>query len=476
MSVHSTSSMQRSPSGHSIPFTTTPRDSPQKQHHHTPQASNDSPETHIYTLDYAEPNQQTERARRSPPLRQQSPTMAFSNIPLSQPSKWKHFRLRVMRMATVERLRILWGLLALVSTAAWLALMPAYAFRNKLSETGYSNPSYTFFLVATVLTSTSAIWQSLCPVLVRQSQRSLLPRIINHPWTQTATIVISVILTVLNFLSWIVLAANADGAKTDCHKGELAKLEGYVAQCQATNTAIALNAIVFLLWIPIAVVIVCGTVERGLWWWGDDDGAYSASNIPSGSKMMSEEEFDLKIGLRDGGATKIRSQGGENGLSSDHLVYDEVQVPKPAFVTPIAAQFKSTTDLEQGADDYSFTPSSYRRHHQQRQQQSSKQQQQQQQPAQQSSQQQLPRQLGRRASNQSLAPSLSSRLSTFFGAGWNSGPMPPPAPAPEPPVPKVPKQYRPKEPEPEPEPLDTSELPGDGFATQWHSRRDTDWD
>ncbi|KAG0269349.1 hypothetical protein DFQ27_003858 [Actinomortierella ambigua] len=359
--------------------------------------------------------------------------------------------------------------------------MPAYAFRNKISKTGYSNPSYTFFLVATVFTSTSAIWQSLCPVLVRQSQRSLLPRIINHPWTQTTTIAISVILTVLNFLSWIVLAADADGAKTNCLTDTLSKIDGYVAQCRAVNTAIALNAVVFLLWIPIAVVIVCGTVERGLWWWGEDDGAYAASNIPSGAKMMSEEEFDLKIGLRNGGAARIRSQGGENGLSSEHLAYDEIQVPKPAFVTPIAAQFKAPADIEQGEDDYSSSPSSYRRHHQQRQQQSRQQpqpqQQQQQSLQQQQQQQQQSRQLGRRSSNQSLAPSFSSRLSTFFGAGWNSGPMPPPAPATEPPVPKVPKQYRPKEPEPEPEPeaLNTAELPADGFATQWHSRRETDW-
>ncbi|KAG0225400.1 hypothetical protein BGW42_004447 [Actinomortierella wolfii] len=478
--------MQRSPSANSLPFTTTPRDSPpasiranehyfqqhqQQQQQQQPLHNNDSRETHIYTLDYAETAQNSDRAH-TPPLRQQSPTMAFSNIPLSQPSKWKRFRLRVMRMATVERLRILWGLLALVSTAAWLALMPAYAFRNKITETGYSNPSYSFFLVATVLTSVSATWQSLCPVLVRRSQRSLLPRIINHPWTQTATIIISVILTILNFLSWIVLAANEDGAKTDCQTGVLAKIEGYTMQCQAVNTAIALNAIVFLLWIPIAVVIVCGTIERGLWWWGEDDGAFADSSIPRGSKMMSEEEFDLKIGLRDGGAARIRSQGGENGLSSDQLVYDEVQVPKPAFVTPIAAQFKSSGAVdpelgmrgEDGGDDYSFTPSSYRRHHQQRQRQQQQQQQQQSRP------------LERRTSNQSLAPSLSSRLSSFFGAGWGSGPMPPPTPEPEPPVPKVPERFqRPKEPEPEPEPVDPNDIPGDGFATQWHSRRETEW-
>ncbi|KAG0223958.1 hypothetical protein BGW41_005280 [Actinomortierella wolfii] len=440
--------MQRSPSANSLPFTTTPRDSPpasiranehyfqqhqqqqQQQQQQQPLHNNDSREAHIYTLDYAETAQNSDRAH-TPPLRQQSPTMAFSNTPLSQPSKWKHFRLRVMRMATVERLRVLWGLLALVSTAAWLALMPAYAFRNKITETGYSNPSYSF-----------------------------------------STIIISVILTILNFLSWIVLAANEDGAKTDCQTGVLANIEGYTMQCQAVNTAIALNAIVFLLWIPIAVVIVCGTIERGLWWWGEDDGAFADSSIPRGSKMMSEEEFDLKIGLRDGGAARIRSQGGENGLSSDQLVYDEVQVPKPAFVTPIAAQFKSSGAVdpelgmrgEDGGDDYSFTPSSYRRHHQQRQRQQQQQQQQQSRP------------LERRTSNQSLAPSLSSRLSSFFGAGWGSGPMPPPTPEPEPPVPKVPERFqRPKEPEPEPEPVDPNDIPGDGFATQWHSRRETEW-
>lgn len=44
-------------------------------------------------------------------------------------NKWMLLRLKVMRMATVKRLQLLWGLLALFGTMAWLALMPAYAFR-----------------------------------------------------------------------------------------------------------------------------------------------------------------------------------------------------------------------------------------------------------------------------------------------------------------------------------------------------------
>jgi hypothetical protein len=34
-----------------------------------------------------------------------------------------------MRMATVPRLQLLWGLLALFGSMAWLSMMPAYAFR-----------------------------------------------------------------------------------------------------------------------------------------------------------------------------------------------------------------------------------------------------------------------------------------------------------------------------------------------------------
>lgn len=44
-------------------------------------------------------------------------------------TRWKALRLRVMRLATVRRLQLLWGLLALFGFMSWLALMPAYAFR-----------------------------------------------------------------------------------------------------------------------------------------------------------------------------------------------------------------------------------------------------------------------------------------------------------------------------------------------------------
>jgi hypothetical protein len=44
-------------------------------------------------------------------------------------SKGALFRAKVMSMATVRTLRILWGLLALFGTMSWLSLMPAYAFR-----------------------------------------------------------------------------------------------------------------------------------------------------------------------------------------------------------------------------------------------------------------------------------------------------------------------------------------------------------
>jgi hypothetical protein len=351
-------------------------------------------------------------------------------------------------------------------------------------------------LVATVGTSLSAIWQSLCPFLIRQSQRALLPRIINHPSTQTATIVVSVVLTVLNFFSWIILAAGGDtGAHTDCMTGPLADRPGYISQCRAVNVAIAVDAVVFLLWIPISVVIVCGTVERGLWWWGEDDGWAQGEAGVGGSNMMSEEEFDMKIGV--GGSRRIKRRQTVFPTEEDQAEHPGmvmIQQPKPAFVTPIASQFRSTggggfgDDLENGDDEElgNFTPSSYRRHHQQR-------------------QQQQRQRLQRKAST----TSLSSRLSTFFGAGWGSDAMPPPSsssptePVPAlPPMPVMPSQYaqenarnaaaaaaaagnnggntvtastrKKKDEEKRKEEDEKAEedvsLHGDSYASQWHSR------
>ncbi|GJJ75990.1 hypothetical protein EMPS_08348 [Entomortierella parvispora] len=402
-----------------------------------------------------------------------------SPFPDHPPSKYRDFRLRVMRMATVPRLQLLWGLLAAFGSMAWMAITPAYAFRNKLGPTAYSSPSYTFFLIATVGTSVASIWQSLCPLLVRQSQRSLLPRIINHPATQTTTIVISVLLTAINFFSWIVLASYKDGAKTNCHKGPDSDVSGYVMQCRGVNVAIVLDVVVFLLWIPISIVIVCGTLERGLWWWGEDDGWAHNEGIAKGSNMMSEEEFDLKIGL--GGRSRMR----RNNRSQENASVAEsqmIQRPKPAFVTPIASQFRADGDTDMGAsqdqenaDFGEVTPSSYRRHHQQRQQPQQQQQQQQQQP----------RSLVHKSSNSSLAPSFSARLSTFFGAGWSNGPMPPPEE--QPPTPSLPSQYRPERSrlgEEHSKPAseasqdaagDKTSIHGDAYTTQWHNRRHDDW-
>ncbi|KAF9432815.1 hypothetical protein BGZ76_010286 [Entomortierella beljakovae] len=403
---------------------------------------------------------------------------------MQEVDKWKRFRLKVMRMATVERLQLLWGLLALFGTMSWLALMPAYAFRNK-QNVPFNPPTYIFFLIATVSTSLSAIWQSLCPFLVRQSQRALLPRIINHPATQTATILISVLLTILNFFSWIILASDRTyGAELSCTVESLAKVAGYTAQCRGVNVAIALDAVVFLLWIPISLVIVCGTIERGLWWWGEDDGWAQAesSSIAKGSNMMSEEEFDMKIGL--GGSKQIKRR---QTVHPDNLNQQEggngggvmIQKPKPAFVTPIASQFQSTSDFaigqeeDNGEDFGNFSPSSYRRHQQQRQQQQNQQ------------QYPVPRRLNHRSSNNSL----SSRLSGFFGAGWGNGPMP------EEPMPAIPSQYRQeasanssthggearrprkqKESKAEVvEPEAPAVLHGAEYTSQWHSRRYDDW-
>ncbi|KAK3843057.1 MAG: hypothetical protein J3R72DRAFT_118678 [Linnemannia gamsii] len=72
-----------------------------------------------------------------------SPTMAFSNTPLPEPTKWKRVRLTVMRLATVERLQLLWGLLAIFGTVSWISLMPAFSFRNGLGRGTFKDPAYT---------------------------------------------------------------------------------------------------------------------------------------------------------------------------------------------------------------------------------------------------------------------------------------------------------------------------------------------
>ncbi|KAF9097900.1 hypothetical protein BGX29_007870 [Mortierella sp. GBA35] len=265
--------------------------------------------------------------------------------------------------------------------------------------------------------------------------------------------------------------------------GPLADRPGYVAQCRAVNVAITTDAVVFLLWIPISVVIVCGTVERGLWWWGEDDGWAQGEAMVGGSNMMSEEEFDMKIGV--GGSKRIKRRQTVFPTEDDQHQQPEmvmIQQPKPAFVTPIASQFRSSSALaaeENGGDDddYNFTPSSYRRHHHQRQQR---------------------QRLQRKASTNSL----SSRLSTFFGTGWGAEAMPPE------PMPAMPSQYaqenarnaaaaaaatannnhstssvvattrkkedvkkeKEKEKEKEEEAVDEISLHGDSYASQWHSR------
>ncbi|KAG0025604.1 hypothetical protein BGZ82_009923 [Podila clonocystis] len=288
-----------------------------------------------------------------------------------------------------------------------------------------------------------------------------MPRIINHPATQTTTIVVSVILTILNFFSWIILASNTEaGAKTDCHTGPLSNRAGYTAQCRGVNVAIVLDVIVFLLWIPIALVIVCGTLERGLWWWGEDDGAH-ARVIARGSNMMSEEEFDLKIG-----AGRAKANKGEHEGDGQEDEDEEIQRPRLAYVTPIASQFQSGQEQEElDEEEIGFSPSRYRKHQQQAQ------------------AQKQGAQLQRKSSNTSLAPSFSARLSTFFGSGWGQGPMPP-AP-PETPVPHVPDHHRQKSRLGEEHSKPSSEVDqelgqgdvrhGDSYATQWHSRRDADW-
>ncbi|KAG0265320.1 hypothetical protein BG011_005020 [Mortierella polycephala] len=337
-----------------------------------------------------------------------------AEIDMSEPvsrqprTRGKRFRLWVMKITTVPRLRLLWGLLALFGTMSWLAVMPAYAF------------------------------------------------------------------------SWIFLAANEDGAKTSCTTGPLSTLGGYATQCRGVNVAIALNVVVFLLWIPISIVIVCGTLERGMWWWGKGDGWTSARSLTRRSKMVSEEEFDLKTGA--GQKSRTRQNQEDEDLQD---LYDDIQQSKPAFVTPIASQFRkpSAADMglepEEGAQrNEEYRQSDYSNHHQQYQQQ---QHQNQQAPT----SQQEPTTLARKVSTKSLAPSLTSRLSTFFGAGWSSGPMPPvqsEALAPPGAAQRRLGPSRLKEEHAKPdseipqgaEPDKTS-LHGDAYTTQWHNRRNDEW-
>ncbi|KAG0339311.1 hypothetical protein BG004_006875 [Podila humilis] len=460
-------------------------------------------------------------------------------------SRWKAFRLWVIRMATIRRLQLVWGLLALFGLMSWLALMPAYAFRNKLSVKPFSTPSYTFFLVATVGTTISAVWQSVCPLLlIRKSQQLqqqqnsslflLISRIIHHPVTQSTTIVVSIIWTVLNFFSWIILAANKEfGAKTSCTSNNMysnknavggasllfdSDLAGlYVTQCRGVNTAIVLDAIVFLLWIPVALVMICGTLERrGLqWWWaedGDDDGVHNAR--VRGSDKVSSEEIGLKIGagIRGNKKKKKNAKNDVDVAAGDKEEVNEeeeepeieIQRPRMAYVTPIASQFKSSQQQQQQqqqqqyqgydgvermatADDemdvggsganVEFIPNG-RRYRQ-------------------NLQQQRQGQLERKASTISMTPSLSSRLSSFFGAGWNHGPMPPASSTTEqqqqqPPVPPIPSQYTQKKSRLGKEHGKASESlerndkettgddrmsarHGDSYLPQWHNRRDAEW-
>ncbi|KAG0295854.1 hypothetical protein BGZ98_001201 [Dissophora globulifera] len=380
------------------------------------------------------------------------------------PTRGEIFRMKVIGMTTIFRLQVLWGLLALFGTMSWLAIIPAYAFRNKNEENGFKNPTYTLFLIATVGTTVAGVWQSLCPYLIRREQGSIWPRVINHPVTQTATIVISAILAVLNFFSWIILATNEDGAKTSCSEGRLSDRSGYVTQCRGVNVALILNAIVFLLWMPIALVIVCGTIDRGFWWWDARNG------LAQGKDQSGE--YDLK------GA---RGRPGFNPSLREvsQIQFAEIQTPKPAFVTPIASHFKTSTEIQRSyiedgyRDDTTSMPQAQRQlYEEQRNQQQQRQQDQ--------------KRLRHKASNTSLTPSLASRLSGMFGAGWSSGPMPPP-PEPEPSAPSALMQYRagPSRLREEhsqqaaavlrDQELDKASVNGDAYTSQWHSRRRDEW-
>ncbi|KAF9202502.1 hypothetical protein BGZ49_007352 [Haplosporangium sp. Z 27] len=344
--------------------------------------------------------QETEQHEQYSREELESPSNTYANTSEHHPhhqqehyplTRGERFRSWVINSATVLRLQILWGLLALFGTMSWLSLMPAYAF------------------------------------------------------------------------SWIFLAANKDGAKTNCHEGPLSQHSGYAMQCRGVNVAIIFDVIVFLLWTPIAMIIVCGTIDRGLWW---------GRKRENKEQDFSQDEYDLKSG----------NYHGQNRSLDNISQYDQVQAPNLAYITPIASQFKATEEQirYEHEEDYEInTPANQQRPNEQ------VQPQQQPQPQLYGRQQiQYPQKLRHKASNTSLAPSLSARLSGFFGAGWNSGPMPPPPPPPEP-VPVIPSQYRAGSQDEQFKPSldasrnqepDKTSLNGDAYVSQWHSRRrDDEW-
>lgn len=89
---------------------------------HRPHKDEEAGFTTVYDLDVATPHSDSLSS---------SSTTEFSSHHTSghDEDKWKNIRLKFMRMATVKRLQLLWGLLALFGTMAWISLMPAYAFR-----------------------------------------------------------------------------------------------------------------------------------------------------------------------------------------------------------------------------------------------------------------------------------------------------------------------------------------------------------
>lgn len=94
----------------------------QEDHHEQPRELSGSPSNTFRDTPEPMPPHYRQQQRREEQEQQEQQAQTPT-------TRGKRFRLYILRMATVPRLRLLWACLAVFGTMSWLALMPAYAFR-----------------------------------------------------------------------------------------------------------------------------------------------------------------------------------------------------------------------------------------------------------------------------------------------------------------------------------------------------------
>jgi len=117
---------------HVDPSSTTHLQQQQKQQQPRPQYHDQSSEDHDRQYTENGGGEQLHTLSGSPYTATDAPTDTTALPAATTSAKYtrvKLFRRWAMRMATVPRLQILWGLLALFGSMAWFSMMPAYAFR-----------------------------------------------------------------------------------------------------------------------------------------------------------------------------------------------------------------------------------------------------------------------------------------------------------------------------------------------------------